>query len=63
MKSKTVNVGFPNEGTITMMVNNVKKWKPTKIHYLDNVVFFKSDNSYFSLTKVDFNKIFDIHNK
>ena len=51
-------VGVANEGELSIYIEIIKKWKPTDIVYFINVVFFKEDKSYYSMKKLDFDKLF-----
>jgi len=60
MSKETVLVGFANEGELNLEVEIVKKWEPKDINFIRDVVFFKSDDSYFSMKTIDFKRIFNI---
>ena len=53
-----IMVGVANEGELSIYIEIIKKWKPTDIVYFINVVFFKEDKSYYSMKKLDFDKLF-----
>lgn len=57
---ETVRVGFANEGEQILRVEIVEKWTPKNINYIGDTVFFKSDNSYFSMRREDFKRIFKL---
>ena len=51
-------VGIANEGEVLIDIEIIKNWKPTDIVYFINVVFFKENKIYYSMKKVDFDKLF-----
>lgn len=54
----TVLVGIANEGEQQFKVELVQKWEPKNITYIGDTVFFKHDDSYFSMRATDFRTIF-----
>lgn len=54
-----IKVGIPNEGEIDLSKEIIIKWNPTEIKHIGEIVFFKSDNSFFSMNKNDFEEIFE----
>ena len=55
----TVRVGLANEGELDIDLDIVEKWEPTNVNYIGETVFFKADNSYFSMKTIEFRKIFN----
>ena len=55
----TVLVGIANEGEQRFEIEIVEKWEPKNITYVGDTVFFKHDNSYFSMKSMDFRNIFN----
>jgi hypothetical protein len=60
MSKELVRVGFANEGERNLEVDFVKKWEPKNISYIGDTVFFKNDDTYFSMKTVDFKRIFNL---
>jgi hypothetical protein len=57
---ETVSVGFANEGERNLKVDIVSKWKPKNISYIGDTVFFKNEDTYFSMKTTDFKRIFNL---
>jgi len=57
--SDVVKVGIANDGEQAIKIEIVEKWEPTNINYIGDTVFFKADDTYFSMKTVDFKKIFN----
>jgi hypothetical protein len=57
--SDVVKVGIANDGEQVIKVEIVEKWEPTNINYIGDAVFFKADETYFSMKTIDFKKIFN----
>jgi hypothetical protein len=55
-----VNVGFANEGSKILKIDDVSKWTPTNLTYMGDTVFFKNEDAYFSMKREDFKKIFNL---
>jgi hypothetical protein len=60
MSKELVRVGFANEGERNLEVDLVKEWKPKNVNYIGDTVFFKNDDTYFSMKTVDFKRIFNL---
>jgi hypothetical protein len=58
MTEETVRVGVANEGEITLSVSVVKEWSPTNKSQFGDTVFFKQEDTYYSMKVMDYNKIF-----
>ena len=56
--SKSVLVAVANEGQQNMPLAVVEKWDPEKLSFFGETVFFKADDTYFSMKKIDFCNIF-----
>lgn len=54
-----VKLGVANKGETNLDVEIVKTWEPTNINFFSNVVFFKYDKVFYSMTRTDFKKIFN----
>lgn len=59
MAKEVVKVGVANEKEISLEVDVVKMWEPTKISHFGTTVVFKYDDKYYSMTREDFNRIFE----
>jgi hypothetical protein len=57
---ETVRVGFANEGEQNLKVEVVAKWTPKNINYIGDTVFFKNEDTYFSMKTADFKRIFNL---
>lgn len=53
-----VKLGVANEGEINLSVSVVKEWVPTNKTQFGDTVFFKQEDTYYSMKVVEFNKIF-----
>jgi hypothetical protein len=58
MAEETVKVGVANEGEINIPISVVKKWSPVKKSQFGDTVFFKQEDTYYSMKVLDYNKIF-----
>ena len=56
---ETVRVGIANEGEINISLDIIEKWEPTNIKYFSETVFFKVDNTLYSMNIMEFKKIFN----
>lgn len=56
--SKSVLVGVANDGQQNIPLEVVEKWNPEKLSFFGETVFFKADDTYFSMKKIDFCNIF-----
>ncbi len=59
MAGSTVLIGVANEGEISIEIDVIKNWQISKITYFSDVVYFKSDNSFYSMKRNDFKQIFN----
>ena len=55
----TVKIGVANESEINLEIDEVKKWTPKNVNYFGDTVYFKNDKKYYSMKRVDFDKIFN----
>lgn len=55
-----VKVGFANDGEYNLKTEHVAKWTPKNITYVGDTVFFKNGDSYFSMKREDFKRIFNL---
>ena len=56
--SKSILVATANLGEQSISIDIIKKWEPEKISFISNTVFFKVDDTFFSMKKDDFCDIF-----
>lgn len=56
--SKSVLVAVANEGEQNISIDIVSKWDPDKMSFFGDTVFFKVEDTYFSMKKLDFCNIF-----
>ena len=55
----TVKIGVANEAEINLGIDELKKWTPKNINNFGDTVYFKKDKKYYSMKRVDFDKIFN----
>lgn len=56
---KTVTLAVANqEGEISMEVNEIMDWTPTKISYIGQTAYFKHEDTFYSMSTSDFKAIF-----
>ena len=60
MTKLTVKIGIANEGETNLPIEDVQTWEPKDIHYIGVTAFFKHDKKYYSMTREDFKRIFNI---
>lgn len=58
--NKKVIVAIANQGQKTLETEKVKEWVPTEITNAGDSVYFKHEDTYYSMKRVDFKKIFNI---
>jgi hypothetical protein len=56
--SKSVLVAVANDSQQSMSLDVVSKWDPDKISFFGDTVFFKVEDTYLSMKKLDFCNIF-----
>ena len=56
--SKSVLVAVANDGQQNMPLDVVSKWDPDKMSFFGDTVFFKVEDTYFSMEKIEFCNIF-----
>jgi len=60
MAKEVVKVGEANNGELNLDIEIVKKWEPKDINYIGTTVFFKNEKTYYSMTRDDFKKIYNL---
>jgi predicted Holliday junction resolvase-like endonuclease len=56
--SKSVLVAVANIGEQNIPMDIILKWEPEKLSFVGDTVFFKVDDTFFSMKKNDFCNIF-----
>lgn len=55
----TVKVGVANETEKNLKVEDLKTWTPKNVNYFGDTVYFKHDKVYYSMKRMDFDKIYN----
>lgn len=53
-----ITVGVANEGKMNISKDDMLKWKPEKVTYSGNSVFFKVEDVFYSMDRKDFDEVF-----
>ncbi len=56
--SKSVLVATANLGEQNMPIDIVQKWEPDKITLIGDTIFFRVDDTFLSMKRIDFCNIF-----
>lgn len=56
--TQMITIGVANEGQINVSIDDLKTWVPKNINYFSDTVYFKADNKFYSMKRLDFTKIF-----
>lgn len=56
--SKSILVAFANKGEQNIPLDVIEKWEPEKMSFFGDTVFFKVDDTFVSMKKVEFCNIF-----
>lgn len=59
MAKEIVKVGVGNETERNMDVEDIKGWVPKKISYIGTVALFKVEETYYTMNREDFKRIFN----
>ena len=59
MSKEMIKVGVANQKERNMDVEEIKQWVPKDIHYIGTIALFKHDDTYYSMTREDFTRIFN----
>ena len=54
-----VTLGIANTGEKNFKVEDIIDWKPQKISYMGDSVFFQVDETFYSMKRIDFKEIFN----
>lgn len=58
MVEQSIKVGIANEGETLLPVSVLKKWQPKKVTQLGDTVFFKNEDTFFSMKVIDFKNLY-----
>lgn len=56
--SGMITIGVANEGQLNVSANDLKDWVPKNISYFSDTVYFKHQDTFYSMKRVDFSNIF-----
>ena len=57
--SNSVKIGTANKGHSIISLDVIKDWYPKKIAYMGTTVFFQIEDTFYSMERVDFERIFE----
>jgi hypothetical protein len=60
MSNEMITVGEANNGELVLSITVLKTWTPKNISYIGATVFFKNEKTYYSMTRENFKKIYNI---
>jgi hypothetical protein len=60
MAKELIKVGVANSGETNLDIDHLKTWTPKDINYIGTTVFFKNGTTYYSMTREDFKKIYNL---
>lgn len=60
MTEKSIKVGIANEGETVFLVSVLEKWKPTNITQIGDTVFFKQEDTFYSMKVIDFRELYKL---
>jgi len=58
MIEQSIKVGVANEGEIAILVSVLKKWQPKNVTQIGDTVFFKQEDTFFSMKVIDFRDLY-----
>ena len=58
MIEQSIKVGVANEGEIAILVSILKKWQPKNVTQIGDTVFFKQEDTFFSMKAIDFRNLY-----
>lgn len=58
MDKKNVLVGVANKNEQSMKIEDIKDWEPTKVSYIRDTAYFKVEDTFYSMTSVEFRELF-----
>jgi hypothetical protein len=60
MSDEMITIGEANNGELVLAMSVLKTWVPKNISYIGSTVFFKSGQTYYSMTREDFKRIYNL---
>jgi hypothetical protein len=60
MTEKSIKVGVANEGETLISVSVLEKWEPTNVTQIGDTVFFKQEDTFYSMKVVNFREIYKL---
>jgi hypothetical protein len=60
MAEQSIKVGVANEGETILPISVLEKWEPKNITQIGDTVFFKQEDSYFSMKVIDFRQLYKL---
>jgi hypothetical protein len=58
MVEQSIKVGVANEGETILSVSVLKKWQPKNVTQIGDTVFFKQEDTFFSMKASDFRDLY-----
>lgn len=58
MAEQSIKVGIANEGETQLPVSVLKNWQPKNVTQIGDTVFFKQEDTFFSMKVIDFRDLF-----
>ena len=58
MIEQSIKVGIANEGEMALPVSVLKKWQPKNVTQIGDTVFFKQEDTFFSMKAIDFRNLY-----
>lgn len=58
MDKKNILVGVANKNEQSMKIEDIKDWEPTKVSYIGNTAYFKVEDTFYSMTSVEFRELY-----
>ena len=58
MAEQSIKVGIANEGEMAILVSVLKKWQPKNVTQIGDTVFFKQEDTFFSMKAIDFRDLY-----
>ena len=58
MIEQSIKVGVANEGEIAILVSILEKWQPKNVTQIGDTVFFKQEDTFFSMKAIDFRNLY-----
>jgi hypothetical protein len=60
MANEMIKVGVANKNATSLSIETLKTWVPTNINHFGTSVFFKWENVYYSMTRMDFKLVYNL---